>query len=170
MSMTGTFTGAGIADWFATFIYRNAPWRLRGEQTPARIVLMMAAFLVGFCALAGRLVMLGLIAPEAYARHVGAAEQISQARPEILDRNGIVLARDIATPSMYGEPNNILDIDETVERLTAAVPELNAADLRTRLSSDRRFVWLKREMTPAQQAALQAILHDSLGRYGYESA
>ncbi|MCB1474940.1 MAG: penicillin-binding protein 2 [Rhodobiaceae bacterium] len=155
--MTGTYTGAGVVDWLTTFFYRNAPWRLRGEQTPARIVLMMAAFLFGFCALGGRLVMLGLIAPETYARHVGAAEQISQARPEILDRNGIVLARDISTPSMYGEPNNILDIDETVERLTAAVPELNAADLRSRLSSDRRFVWLKREMTPAQQAEIHRL-------------
>ncbi|MGE0230150.1 MAG: peptidoglycan D,D-transpeptidase FtsI family protein [Flavobacteriaceae bacterium] len=155
--MTGTFTGADIADRIVGFVHRNAPWRLRGEQTPARIVLMMTAFLFGFCALAGRLVMLGLVSPEGYSHYAGAAEQISQARPEILDRNGIVLARDIATPSMYGEPNNILDIDETVERLTAAVPDLNAADLRSRLSSDRRFVWLKREMTPAQQAEIHRL-------------
>lgn len=158
MAMTGTFeTGGHLLAKAYGFVARNAPWRLRGEQTPARMVLMMAAFVFGFCALSARLVMLGLLSPDSYSHRVSAAEQVSQARPDILDRNGIVLARDIATPSMYGEPNNILDIDETIERLTAAVPELNAADLRSRLSSDRRFVWLKREMTPAQRAAIHRL-------------
>lgn len=44
-----------------------------------------------------------------------------------------------------------------------------AAQVAARPWHNRNDKW-QQDLTPAQQAALQAILHDSLGRYGYESA
>ena len=45
----------------------------------------------------------------------------------------------------------IIDKDEAIELLTAALPDLDTAEARTRLSSRKGFVWLKREITPKQQ-------------------
>ncbi len=60
-------------------------------------------------------------------------------------------------PSLFGEPRRIIDVDEAVEFLTATVPELNASELRERLSSKRGFVWLKREITKEQQRQIHRL-------------
>jgi cell division protein FtsI (penicillin-binding protein 3) len=76
-------------------------------------------------------------------------------RPDIVDRNGIVLATDISVPSLYAEPNKVLDVDEAVELLTATDPELDAKQLRSRLSQSKKgFVWLKREVSPELKEAI----------------
>ena len=40
-------------------------------------------------------------------------------RPDIVDRNGVVLASDVQVPSLFADPRKIIDIDEAVELLTA---------------------------------------------------
>jgi cell division protein FtsI (penicillin-binding protein 3) len=82
---------------------------------------------------------------------VVSSDAIATARPDILDRNGTVLATDVRVPSLYAEPRRLIDVDEAVELLTADVPDLDANELRDRLSSKRGFVWLRREITPEQQ-------------------
>ena len=44
-----------------------------------------------------------------------AVEQSSGARPEILDRNGEVMATDVKTMSVFAEPRRIIDKDEATE-------------------------------------------------------
>jgi len=75
----------------------------------------------------------------------------SYARPNIIDRNGVVLAMDIPAASIFAEPRRLLDVDETVEGLTSVFPELNASELYKRLDSDRGFVWIKRQVSVAQR-------------------
>ncbi len=55
------------------------------------------------------------------------------------------------SPSLFAEPRKLIDVDEAVELLTATLPDLDASEVRERLSSKRGFVWLKREITPEQQ-------------------
>ncbi len=56
-------------------------------------------------------------------------------RPDIVDRNGVLLATDVAVASLYADPSKIIDVDEAVELLTATVPDLDAKDLRRKLTS-----------------------------------
>jgi cell division protein FtsI (penicillin-binding protein 3) len=84
-------------------------------------------------------------------------DAVATARPDILDRNGDILATDVRMPSLFGEPRRIIDVDEAVELLTATLPDLDAAELRERLSSKKGFVWLKREITPQQQVAIHKL-------------
>ena len=77
---------------------------------------------------------------------------MSSARPDILDRNGEIMATDIKTMSVFAEPRRIIDKDEAVELLTAVLPDVDAKDLRDRLGSRKGFVWVKRGVTPQQQA------------------
>jgi len=80
-----------------------------------------------------------------------AAEASAAARPDMLDRNGEVLATDIKTMSIFAEPRRIIDKDEATELLTAVLPDVDPKELRDRLGSRKGFVWVKREITPKQQ-------------------
>src|SRR5262249_6680901 len=82
----------------------------------------------------------------------------------ILDRNGEILATDVRTPSLFAEPHRIIDVDEASELLTAVMPDIDVAELRTRLASKRRFVWLKREITPEQRGQVYRL---GTGGVGY---
>jgi cell division protein FtsI (penicillin-binding protein 3) len=80
-----------------------------------------------------------------------ATEAVSAARPDLLDRNGQVLATDVKVMSVFAEPHTIIDKDEATELLTAILPDLNASELRDKLGKKKGFVWIKREVTPIQQ-------------------
>ena len=84
-------------------------------------------------------------------------DALATARPDIIDRNGAIIATDVKTPSLFAEPRKIIDVDEAVELLTAEMPDLDANELRERLSSKRGFVWLKREITPKQQQEIHRL-------------
>src|ERR1700689_342819 len=95
--------------------------------------------------------MFAMVPDSRIVHRVVSGDAIATARPDILDRNGEVLATDVRVPSLYGEARRLIDVDEAVELLTADLPDLDATELRERLSSKRGFVWLKRDITPEQQ-------------------
>jgi cell division protein FtsI (penicillin-binding protein 3) len=131
---------------------------LKPEKTTARIGLMGMVFGVVFLILAARLIQFGFTPEETGSIRHSASSSIAAARPDILDRNGNVLATDIKTVSVFAEPRNILDKDEAVELLTAVLPDVNATELREKLSSKKRgFIWVKREITPRQQAEVHRL-------------
>ncbi len=131
--------------------------RTRLDKSGSRLRLVGLAFIGVFCVISGKLVYIGLKpeAPQTLKR--AASEAVSGARPDILDRNGEVLATDIKTMSVFAEPRRIIDKDEAVELLTAVMPDVNATDLRERLGSRKGFVWVKRGITPSQQAEVYRL-------------
>ncbi|HYA07204.1 MAG TPA: penicillin-binding transpeptidase domain-containing protein, partial [Xanthobacteraceae bacterium] len=123
----------------------------RPAKARARVGLAILAFAAVYAVIAARLVMFALAHDSRIPHHGPAGDAIATARPDILDRRGEVLATDVRVPSLYGEPRRLIDVDEAVELLTADLPDLDAAELRERLSTKRGFVWLKRDITPEQQ-------------------
>ncbi|HXQ84759.1 MAG TPA: penicillin-binding protein 2 [Xanthobacteraceae bacterium] len=123
----------------------------RAAKARARIGLAIIAFAAVYCIIATRLVMFALAPDSRIVHRVVSSDAVATARPDIHDRNGEVLATDVRVPSLYGEPRRLIDVDEAVELLTADLPDLDAAELRERLSSKRGFVWLKRDIAPEQQ-------------------
>jgi cell division protein FtsI (penicillin-binding protein 3) len=91
------------------------------------------------------------------ARRGASQDAIATARPDIVDRNGEILATDVKTPSLFAEPRNILDPDEATELITSVLPDLDARALRTRLSGNAGFAWVKREITPEQQQQIHSL-------------
>ena len=129
----------------------------RAAKTRGRIALAVFIFALGYAVIAARLVIFAT-APEGHgSRRAVAQDAVATARPDMLDRNGEILATDVRTPSLFAEPHRIIDVDEASELLTAVVPEIDAAELRARLASKRRFVWLKREITPEQRAQIHRL-------------
>jgi cell division protein FtsI (penicillin-binding protein 3) len=123
----------------------------RNAKARARVGLTILGFIAVYGIIALRLVMFGIVADSRAPHRIIMDDAVATARPDILDRNGEILATDVRVPSLYGEPRRIIDVDEAVELLTADLPDLDATELRERLSSKRGFVWLKRDITPAQQ-------------------
>ncbi|MGZ8389885.1 MAG: peptidoglycan D,D-transpeptidase FtsI family protein [Rhodoplanes sp.] len=129
----------------------------RTRKTKARIGLAVLCFAFVYFVIAARLVLFA-VAPDSHvARRAGSSDAVATARPEILDRNGEVLATDVRVPSLFAEPRRIIDVDEAVELLTAVMPDLDTSELRERLGSKRGFAWLKREIKPKQQQEVHRL-------------
>jgi len=122
----------------------------RIDKSTWRIRLVAIGFACLFCVIGGKLVYLGF-KPEPQSLRRAASEAVSRPRPEILDRNGEVLATDIKVMSVFAEPRRIIDKDEAVELLTAVLPDVNAKELRERLGSRKGFIWVKRGIKPKEQ-------------------
>ena len=130
--------------------------KVASEDRPTgRIAIAMACFTLAFALLGGRLVQYGFDDRMTAAR-AGSTFATLASRPDLLDRDGRLLATDIRTASLFAEPRRIVDADEAVEKLARVLPGLDRERTRQRLSSDAGFVWLKRELTPRQQA----LIHD----------
>jgi len=123
---------------------RNA----RGKLTRSRIRWVIAGLLASFLVIGAKLVMLGY---EVKETGIEGQERsaITATRPTILDRNGLELAVDIRVPSLFAEPRRIIDVDEATAALRTVLPDLDEAWLRKRLTGEKGFVWVKRELTPA---------------------
>ncbi len=132
-------------------------FRLRVDKSTARVGLVALGFAGLFSVIGGRLVMLAVTSDHASEVRRVTTSEISAARPDIVDRNGEVLATDIKMVSVFAEPRNIVDKDEAVELLTAVLSDLDARELRERLGTRKGFVWVKREITPKQQAEVHRL-------------
>lgn len=132
-------------------------FRMSGEKSEPRVGLVILGFSALFIAITVRLVMLAVTPNEQVGLRRATSTAISAARPDIVDREGNVLATDIRTVSVFAEPKKILDKDEATELLTAVLPDLDAKDLRDKLATRKGFVWVKREITPRQQAEVHRL-------------
>jgi cell division protein FtsI (penicillin-binding protein 3) len=129
----------------------------RAVKARARVGFAILAFAAIYAVIGGRLVMFAVGGDSHGARRTAAQDAIATARPDIVDRNGEVLATDVKAPSLFGEPRRIIDKDEAIELLTATLPDLDTAEVRDRLSGKKGFVWLKREITPLQQQEIHRL-------------
>ncbi|ORE96661.1 peptidoglycan D,D-transpeptidase FtsI family protein [Acuticoccus yangtzensis] len=131
---------------------------VRNEGARGRIGLLLVACVAIFGVISGRLVLLASAPAVAGAFYAGSPQDdVQAARPDIIDRNGEVLATDLATASLYAEPRNIVDVDEAVELLTRELPELDPVKLRRDLSTDRGFIWLQREVSGLKREAIHNL-------------
>src|SRR3954463_7466507 len=129
----------------------------RAAKAKARIGLAMLLFAIGYSIIAGRLVLFAAVPDSHLVRRASAADAVATARPDILDRNGAILATDVRAPSLFAEPRKIIDVDEATELLTAVLPELDATEARDRIGSRKGFVWLRREITPKQRGEIHKL-------------
>ncbi|NYZ15714.1 penicillin-binding protein 2 [Azospirillum sp. RWY-5-1] len=122
------------------------------EQTRNRLMVTAAMVALAFTAISAKLVDATVL------RHVSEPKQalvaevgtLPVARADITDRNGNLLATSLATASLYADPKLVIDPKEAARKLVAVLPELDLKDLTEKLSSGKRFIWIKRNLTPKQ--------------------
>jgi len=125
-----------------------------------RVVMAMVVIFGVYAAIGARLVHLGMIEePQVNLPQ----SRPTASRPDLIDRNGEVLATDIKTASLFAEPRHIIDIDEAIEKLQTVLPDLDYQQTYRRLDSNAGFVWLRRQLSPRQQSDILALGIPGLG-------
>jgi len=137
------------------------------ERARQRLTLLLMLFAGAFLFVAGRTVELGLF--EAVAEPpLASRDDLAPAltRADIVDRNGEILATNLEVQSLYADPVRVLDPEAAAAALVQVLPELSEAQLLARLESNRRFVWIKRKLTPEQVWRVNAL---GLPGFGFET-
>ncbi|MET0170983.1 penicillin-binding protein 2 [Agrobacterium vaccinii] len=128
----------------------------RATQAKTRVGLLIFGFICFYGVVGGRLVQYGMTQPETVSS-IAPADRLMASRPDLLDRNGEVLATDIRTVSLFAEPHRIVDVDEAIEKLRTVLPDLDTRGTYQKLKSESRFQWLRRQLTPKQQSQILAL-------------
>lgn len=139
----------------AAYLPPRLDGRVRRTLALGRVRLLVAgtAMLLAFAAVGGRLTQLAAVGAGGSGDIVAGAATAGtiQPRGKIVDRNGEVLATDLATASLYANARRLLDPEEAALALVNALPDLDHAATLKRLRSGRTFVWLRRNLTPREQ-------------------
>lgn len=127
------------------------------ETGRTRLLALGGIFFLAFGLVGGRLVDVALLKSPAEAKR-GAGKAAGDTdggrelfRGEIADAKGELLATNIITWSLYGDPKMVLDPANTAARLARLFPDLDRKELAEKLKpSEKRFVWLRRHLTPKE--------------------
>lgn len=90
------------------------------------------------------------------SRHAAAGWAPPQARADIVDREGRLLAADLLHFGLYVDPAEVWDRAATRAALARALPEVSTGRLERALSGERR-TFLVGGMTPVEKAAVHAL-------------
>lgn len=142
------------------------------EKTRSRLVLAAAGFSVLFLAVVGKLAVATIIAPVAPHRvEKTAAELVARdsahresegsghgiQRAMITDRNGEIMAISLPTAALYANPREMIDPADAAHKLKLALPRLDEDVVRARLSEEKQFVYLARQLNPRDQLRINAL-------------
>ncbi|MDF1790912.1 MAG: penicillin-binding protein 2 [Thalassobaculaceae bacterium] len=124
-----------------------------------RLILAGCLLTLGFAAIAGRVIELSALRDhnEPAIPTAAADAALQTGRADIVDRNGMLVATSLRTPSLYADPGEILDPTRAARKLTTVLTDLHATDVETKLRANRRFVWLQRNLTPHEQYRVNAL-------------
>ena len=127
--------------------------RARAES---RLLILGMFFVCAFVVVGARMGLLSIsepMEPRAYAP--GAS--ISAARADIVDRNGALLATNFETHALYAQPTHMIDPVAAAEKLVQIFPDLDHDRLVRDFTGKRKFLWIKKTMSPEQMQAVHEI-------------
>jgi cell division protein FtsI (penicillin-binding protein 3) len=155
-----------------SIIHRESSGKKLIDQSHVRLFCITAFFAFSFLSICSRLVEVTLLHPAddgAVANvSIPAAQTDEQmleefsaplklARSDIVDRNGLVLATTLSTESLFANPHDITDPDGTARKIAHVFPEIDARELARRLKKDNSFTWIKRNLTPREEHAVNNL-------------
>ncbi len=131
------------------------------DQARGRIVLISAVFILFYLVVCIRVFDLTILQGELKAygnQQIAELDAKQQAQPEklhrgdIVDRNGVLLATSLKTASLYADPLLVLEPEETAKGITRIFPDQKYGEVLKKLQTKSRFVWIRRNITPEEQA------------------
>ncbi|WP_299370398.1 penicillin-binding protein 2 [uncultured Tateyamaria sp.] len=126
------------------------------QRAEGRLLVLGLFFLCAFVTVALRMGALATSDPvEPRASAKGAA--ISAARADIVDRNGHLLATNFETHALYAQPPHMVDPAAAAKGLAAVFPDLKEDELLEDFTGKRKFIWIKKTISPEQMQAVHEI-------------
>ena len=140
--------------------------RARRERLRLRALIVAGLVACAFLGLLGRLTYLQVVKHEDYLRLAESQHAktipLKPKRGPILDRGGQVLAVSSATESLFALPGRVEDKDALARRLAPILGD-PADEIAKRLSSSKRFVFVKRKLPPPAAQAVRDLKEPALG-------
>lgn len=125
-----------------------------------RLLIAVLMFVVAFAVMMVRTIDLSL-SVEAPKKKVAAQKVVVPpvrfARADIVDRNGEMLATNLETASLFANPGKVKDPTALAAKLVKILPDLSLADVEAKLSLERKFVWIRRKLTPREKWQVNAL-------------
>lgn len=124
-----------------------------------RLLFVAALFSLVFFGIIIRIVDLGFEDRKSKGKkqNVQVTTDVKLARGNIVDRNGDLLATNLETYSLYANAKDIMDAREAVDGIASIFPDVDDKALLKRLSSGKGFVWIKRNLHPKDQQAVNSL-------------
>jgi len=127
--------------------------RMRAE---GRLLVLGMLFFLGFLSISARMAFLAASEPsEPKVHSFGGA--IHAQRADIVDRQGRILATNMETTALYAHPQELIDPKNAVKQLVRIFPDLDEQRLLRDFSGPRKFVWVKKKVSPEQKQAVYDI-------------
>ena len=123
------------------------------ERAEGRLLVLGVVFLCAFLMVALKMTVLAASDP-AEPRAAASGAQILATRADITDRNGRILATTLRTHSLYAQPPQMIEPRRAAKELVRIFPDLDEKRLIQQFTGDRKFVWIKRRISPEQQQAV----------------
>ncbi|MGR3557658.1 MAG: peptidoglycan D,D-transpeptidase FtsI family protein [Paracoccus sp. (in: a-proteobacteria)] len=122
------------------------------RRAEGRLVLLAGCFVLAFGTVGARMAALANSQPSEPRAEVMSSQIMSQ-RADIVDRRGRVLATNLLTYSLYARPQDMIDPIRAAQGLTKVFPDLDLARLTKDFTGKRKFLWIKRKISPEQMQA-----------------
>ncbi|PRD28827.1 UNVERIFIED_CONTAM: ftsI [Trichonephila clavipes] len=76
-------------------------------------------------------------------------------QPDILDRNGVVIATNVPTTSLYTDATKVKNPESIAAQLCSILNDLEYENSYRVLTSKKKFAWVKRHLTPKELLAIK---------------
>ncbi|MCH9806862.1 MAG: penicillin-binding protein 2 [Alphaproteobacteria bacterium] len=132
----------------------------RGEKRAVRVRALVAigCMALGFLSVGIQLMRLAANGGADLRVSMSAPIATSFSRPEIVDRNGRLMAGDLVMQSLFADPSVVLDRDEVAEKLSTVLPGVDQEKIRKNLSDKaKRFVWVRRGLSTWQAQQIHEL-------------
>jgi len=135
---------------------RHSEMEVRARtRAEGRLLVLAAFFVCAYVAIGGRMAFMATSEPSEPVASVGGSA-IANQRADIVDRDGRILATNFETHSLYAQPPQMIDPVAAADKLVAIFPDLERERLLKDFTGKRKFLWIKKKISPEQ---LQAV-HD----------
>lgn len=141
---------------------KNIELRHETQRDPARaraqgrLLVLGIMFICIFAVITVRIGLLSASEPiEPRSQRAGAS--IIAQRADIVDRRGRILATNMETHSLYVETAHLVDAQGTAQALAQVFPDLDADLLFKAFTGKRKFLWIKKKLSPEQMQAAHDI-------------
>ncbi|QDY69458.1 peptidoglycan D,D-transpeptidase FtsI family protein [Qingshengfaniella alkalisoli] len=118
------------------------------RRSEGRLLALGLFFIAGFVVVGVRMGELATSLPAEPRLANGA--HITSARAEIVDREGHLLATNLVTQALYAHPQEMVNIPHALSELKRIFPDIDEAKLRDQFSGKRKFVWVRKTLSPEQ--------------------
>ena len=126
------------------------------QRAEGRLLVMGLLFFSAFTVVGARMGLLAATDPVEPRAAASGASILAQ-RADIVDREGRILATNLVTHSLYAQPQSMVEPERAAEELAAIFPDLDAEDLKEDFTGSRKFLWIKKKISPEQMQAVHDI-------------